>query len=109
MGQHEAICAIMTDLTGGTYTHMDTSKEGVHSDDSQETTFSSTSDKPKVVSGQDASGDAETEAETLPAAPSPTAKRRYPYWQLFFIMAATTGERYDDLHIIGVKAVGACP
>ena len=47
----------MTDLTGGTHIHMDTSKEGVHSDDSQETTFSSTSDKPNVVSGQDASGD----------------------------------------------------
>ena len=91
----EAIRAIMTDLTGGTRTHhMDTSKESVHSDDSQETTFSSTSDKPNVVSEQDASVDAETEAETLPAALRPTDKRRYPYWQLFFIMAATTGERY---------------
>jgi hypothetical protein len=68
---------------------MDTSKDDVHSDDSQETTFSSTSDKPNVVSSEQ---NASEDAETLP--PAASAKRRYPYWQLFFIMAATTGERY---------------
>ena len=78
--------AIMSDLSG---TRMDTTRDNVHSVDSQETTFSSTSDKPNVVSGQDTS-DADTEADTQAAT---NERRRYPYWQLFFIMAATTGER----------------
>ena len=79
--------AIMNDLTGTR--HMATSEDDIHSDDSQETTFSSTSDKPNMVSGQDTS-EADTEAETQVAT---NERRRYPYWQLFFIMAATNGER----------------
>ena len=78
--------AIMTDVAGActaTCARMDASKDDKHSDDSQETTFSSASN---AASEQDES-DAQTVAETQ------AHKRRYPYWQLFFIMAATTGER----------------
>ena len=80
--------SIMSDLTGA---RKDTSKDDVHSDDSQETTFSSTSGKSNLISGHDAS-EVETEAETL-ADTNTLERRRYPYWPLFFIMAATAGER----------------
>lgn len=80
-------CTNMDDLSGA---HMDTSKDDIdmHSDDSLETTFSSTSERSNMISGQD-TPEAETEAET----PATIKKRRYPYAPLFFIMAATIGQR----------------
>ena len=78
----------MSDLTGA---RKDTSKDDTHSDDSQETTFS---DKSNLMLGQDTSNVAETEVETeLTHRAATNNKRKYPYWPLFFIMAATTGER----------------
>ena len=65
-------------------------EDGAASDDSQETTFSSTTEKSNPISAKGDRSEDELETKTLLGS---RKKGRYPYGPLFFIMMATAGQR----------------
>lgn len=104
--------AIISDFTG-THMDMDTSKdEDLHSDDSQETNISSTSQKSIMMARIESdTSDAETDSEngeTETQAATNIKKRKYPYWPLFFIMAATIGQRQATTISLFISVYRSC-